>query len=78
MDSHLPKGFNAELKSGQECISWCQIKHDNPRLIDWIDKSLINDYKKYLKRKKYGDTEIEHHIDFLNQVVRVQTGFVPM
>ncbi len=73
-DSYLPKKFKDELFVGGEFIQWCKKKKESPRLIEWLDKTLIDEYSKFLIRNRDSENQIMTKVKFINKSVKMVDG----
>jgi len=65
----LPKNFKRDMADGEEFIKWCEEKKDPPRLIAWLDQTLMQEYKIFLKSKANSDNQISDKLNLIKRAI---------
>ena len=70
-ETSLPKNFKNEMIYGEDFIKWCKRQHESPRLIEWINDSIKEEYKQYLLNKGKSVKQIAKQFNFIDEVVEM-------
>jgi hypothetical protein len=73
--SFLPEDFSLEMNFAHDFITWSQKRKKIPELIEWLDQSLIEEYKLDLKKGEKTPEYLEKSTTFIHRAIRIQTGF---
>lgn len=69
IDTFLPEYFKNEMIYGEEFIKWCNRKRNIPRLITWLNDTLKEEYRFYLKKKGEPENQINLRLNCLNNSI---------
>lgn len=75
LNSFLQEDFSLEMNYASDFIAWSDKRKKSPELIEWLDQSLIEEYKLYFKKGKKTTEYIEKRTMFLHRALRISTGF---
>jgi hypothetical protein len=75
LNSLLPEDFSDEMNYASDFMVWSDKRKNSPELIEWLDQSLTEEYKLYLKKDKRTPEYIEKRTMFLHRALQISTGF---